>query len=133
MSASRMGVRRHHCVRFSLKRKFTEGPDKIEMSRLEISRSVIQRTLKFVPSVINCIIALPNGNSWDVSFAHAIALAQFWKEKERLRGNEVMNQFDIEALTDNSVRTVVIKMYNEMVAEQDIQTWLERYCIVKKR
>ncbi|KAJ8398696.1 hypothetical protein AAFF_G00418930 [Aldrovandia affinis] len=39
--------------------------------------------------------------------------------------------FEIERLTDDLVKVVILRMYNEMVDERDLVTWLARYCGVR--
>lgn len=127
-----MGERRYHCVRFSLKKKYTEGDLRMEMGRLEFSRCVLQRALKFEPKDLNCLIALPNGMSWDVSFCNEGVYRAFWTRYEEKKDLPALVMFNVEALSDNSVKTVVVRMLNESVTDCDIRTWLCRYCDVKR-
>ncbi|KAJ8355140.1 hypothetical protein AAFF_G00091400 [Aldrovandia affinis] len=66
---------------------------------------------------------------FDVSFKTARILAEFWtafeKEKDRF------GMFELERLTDDLVKVVILRMFNEMVDERDLVTWLARYCGVR--
>ncbi|KAJ8362406.1 hypothetical protein AAFF_G00375960 [Aldrovandia affinis] len=39
--------------------------------------------------------------------------------------------FELERLTDDLVKVVILRMFNEMVDERDLVTWLARYCGVR--
>lgn len=126
MSATRAGMRRHHSVRFT----FHERDGKLlEMSRLDFSRKLIQKTLNFTPDDLNCILTLPFNKGFDVSFRSAVLLEKFW-----IRFENVKPQFSalkVEKLTDNAMKTVIVRMFNEIVNADDICLWLGRYCTVK--
>ncbi|KAG5830187.1 hypothetical protein ANANG_G00307410, partial [Anguilla anguilla] len=126
MAAARVGARRHCCVRFSLRER--EGK-LIEMSRLDFSRKLLLGVLGYVPGDINCLMVLPMGKGFDVSFRTPGLLASFWNKLESVK--EKFEMFNIERLTDDAAKTVVIKMYNETVEVEDILTWLGRYCIIR--
>src|SRR4029434_8082934 len=126
MSAPRAGVRRHHSVRFL----FTEVEGTLlEMSRLDFSRKLLQKTLGFSPDSLNCIVALPQKKGFDVSFASALLLNSFWLKFEMAKDQFTM--FKVEKLTDNSQKIVFVRMFNETVTGEDIHVWLARYCTVK--
>ncbi|XP_066570713.1 uncharacterized protein LOC136759645 [Amia ocellicauda] len=55
MAQRTAGVRRHNAVRFSRE----AGGETAELTRLEFSRSVLQRGLGFAPSELNCVVKLP--------------------------------------------------------------------------
>ncbi|RXN36661.1 zinc finger CCHC domain-containing 3 [Labeo rohita] len=38
---------------------------------------------------------------------------------------------DVEKLTDNSLKVVIVRMFNETVSGEDIAVWLARYCSVR--
>lgn len=99
------------------------------MPRLDFSRKLIQQTLKFNASDINCIIALPQRRGFDVSFMTGAILRDFWQRFEEVK--EQFSIFRIEKLTDHASKMVIVKMFNETVNPEDIKLWLERYCTVK--
>uniref|UniRef100_A0A4W5K9Z0 CCHC-type domain-containing protein n=1 Tax=Hucho hucho TaxID=62062 RepID=A0A4W5K9Z0_9TELE len=39
--------------------------------------------------------------------------------------------FEVTKLTDNSIKTVIVRMYNETVQPEDVAVWLGRYCTVR--
>ncbi|KAL0150100.1 hypothetical protein M9458_054527 [Cirrhinus mrigala] len=39
--------------------------------------------------------------------------------------------FTVEKLTDNSLKVVIVRMFNETVSGEDIAVWLARYCSVR--
>lgn len=126
MSASHAGMRRHHSVRFTLREK--DGK-LLEMSRLDFSRKLIQKTLNFNADDLNCILTLPFNKGFDVSFRSAVLLREFWNRYENVKPQ--FSAFNVEKLTDNALKTVIVRMFNETVNADDICLWLGRYCTVK--
>ncbi len=126
MSAARAGMRRHHSVRFIFKEK--DGK-LLEMSRLDFSRKLIQKALRFKPDELNCILTLPFNKGFDVSFCSASVLREFWTRFENVKPQ--FSAFEVEKLTDNASKMVIVRMFNETVNVDDICLWLGRYCTVK--
>lgn len=126
MSASHAGMRRHHSVRFTLLEK--DGK-LLGMSRLDFSRKLIQKTLNFKADDLNCILTLPFNKGFDVSFRSAVLLREFWNRYENVKPQ--FSAFNVEKLTDNALKTVIVRMFNETVNADDICLWLGRYCTVK--
>ncbi|XP_014835305.1 PREDICTED: zinc finger CCHC domain-containing protein 3, partial [Poecilia mexicana] len=125
MAATHAGMRRHHSVRFL----FNEKGKLTGMSRLDFSRKLIQQALKFRPDDLNCILTLPFNKGYDVSFTNGDLLREFWTRYENVKTQ--FSVFDVEKLTDNSLKTVIVTMFNETVSAEDICMWLGRYCTVK--
>ncbi len=99
------------------------------MSRLDFSRRLIQKTLNFRPESINCIVTLPLNKGFDVSFCSAVVLREFWTRFENVKHQ--LSAFNVEKLTDNASKMVIVRMFNETVNADDICLWLGRYCTVK--
>jgi hypothetical protein len=127
MSAARAGVRRHHSVRFKFKAK--EDGTLPAMSRLDFSRKCIQQILGFKAVDINCLLTLPLNQGFDVSFVSASLLSTFWARFEMCKAN--FSMFTVEKLTDNSLKVVIVRMFNETVSGDDIAVWLARYCSIR--
>jgi hypothetical protein len=127
MSAARAGVRRHHSVRFNFKTK--EDGTLLTCSRLDFSRKYIQQTLGFKATDINCLLTLPQNRGFDVSFASTALLNTFWSRFETCKAN--FSMFTVEKLTDNSLKVVIVRMFNETVSGEDIVVWLARYCSIR--
>ena len=128
MAAARPGMRRHHSVRF----EFKNGGDgkRLEMSRLDFSRKILQKVLGFSPAELNCVLTLPAGQGFDVSFSSAVALNQFGSRLEACI-EQITGMFQVDRLSDNAMKVVIVRMFNETVSPDDITVWLNRYCTVK--
>ena len=126
MSANHAGMQRHHSVRFTFVEK--DGRQ-LALSRLDFSRNLIQKALNFSPEDLNCILTLPFNKGFDVSFRTPTAFREFWTKFETVKAQ--FFAFAVEKLTDNALKVVIVRMFNETVTAEDIHFWLGRYCTVK--
>lgn len=126
MSVNHTGMRRHHSVRFKFK---SLNGSLIQISRLDFSRKHIQGILKFKANDLNCILTLPFNKGFDVSFLSATTLKEFWTRYDTVK--DQFSAFEVERLNDDSIKTVIVRMFNETVNADDICIWLARYCTVR--
>lgn len=96
--------------------------------RFDFSRKMIQQALNFKPEDLYCILTLPFSKGFDVSFPTGTLLKEFWIRLENIKTQ--FSAFNIEKLTDNTLKTVVVRIFNETVNAEDICMWLRRYCAV---
>lgn len=82
MAAARVGGRRHCCVRFNLCQK--DGR-LLECSRLDFLRKFVNGVLGFSHVDVNCLITLPQGNGFDLSFNTVALLRAFWEKFEKVK------------------------------------------------
>lgn len=126
MAATRVGVRRHHCARFCLKES-----ESLEITRTDFSKRVLQKELGLKPGDVFCLINLPGGKGWDVSLMSSSVMEYFWRRYEEKRYEGLLREFNVERLSYTGVKTVFVKMFNELVEAEDVATWLARFCTVK--
>ena len=100
-----------------------------EMSPLDFSRRILRDLLGFVPAEINCLVVLPQGRGFEVSFKNSLLLNSFCQKYEKVA--DKLGMFTLDKLTDESIKTVIVRMYNETVEQSDIITWLSRFCEVR--
>ncbi|MBN3296261.1 ZCHC3 protein, partial [Amia calva] len=125
MAQRTAGVRRHNAVRFSRE----AGAETAALTRLEFSRSVLQRGLGFAPSELNCVVKLPGPRDvFEVSFKNPQVLESFWNLYRGKKDSMPLSDFVVDALTDREIKIITIQFYNEAVAEHNAEVWLRRHC-----
>ena len=104
--------------------------DNFSMNRHLFSRLVVQSALGFGISQLDAIFSLPGGKVFEIVFVNYPSLLQFWERWEKLKNQEPLNHFSVEALSEKGVVNVTLQMYCEVLKNEDIVTWLSRSCKV---
>lgn len=118
-------TRRHNAVRFTRTQQEETEPG---LTRLEFSRTILQRGMGFSPSDLNCLVKLPGLKEvFEVSFRNPQKLQEMWSFWGENKYLAPYKEFCVDALTDREMKVVTVQFFNEAVSDYDITTWLNRY------
>ncbi|XP_078477363.1 uncharacterized protein LOC144738246 [Lampetra planeri] len=120
-------AKRHNCVRVSFKE---DVPEEVTIDRPRFVRSVMVETLKVDPADLFCLIALPGGRAFDVSFKTSSLLQRFMTLFEEKAGERPLSLLKLQLLSELDTKVVTIFLYNEALPDHDVEVWLRQHCLV---
>ncbi|XP_078464120.1 uncharacterized protein LOC144728505 [Lampetra planeri] len=120
-------AKRHNCVRVSFKE---DVPEEVTIDRPRFVRSVMVETLKVDPADLFCLIALPGGRAFDVSFKTSNLLQRFMTLFEEKAGERPLSLLKLQLLSELDTKVVTIFLYNEVLPDHDVEVWLRQHCLV---
>lgn len=97
------------------------------MDRLQFSRQILQKQLGI--SQLDCLFAFPGKKIFEVIFT----TTQHYEsclEKFEKKSAPSFRKITISPLAERDLKTVHVMIFSERVRNQDVWTWMARYCEV---
>ena len=118
-------VSRRNTVRFDLL-------DELQMDRLTFSRVILQKELGTATCDIDYLFAFPGGKAFEVVFT---TISHYERCIERFKAKSTtvpaFKQISLTPLADDTAKTVHVLILSERVRNEDVWTWMSRYCDVQ--
>ena len=115
---------RRNAVRFDLL-------EDLQMDRLQFSRQILQKELGFSTNQLEYIFAYPGKKIFEVIFTTGQYLENCLdKFEQKKRSVPCFKNINITPLAERDLKTVHVIIYSEKVKNQDVWTWMTRYCEV---
>ena len=115
---------RRNAVRFNLL-------EDLEMDRLQFSRQILQKDLQFSTNELDYIFGFPGKKVYEVVFTtlqnFELCMLRF---EEKKRSAPSFKKITMIPLAERDVKTVNVVILSEKVRNQDVWTWLSRFCDV---
>ena len=115
---------RRNAVRFNLL-------EDLEMDRLQFSRQILQKDLQFSTNELDYVFAFPGKKIYEVVFTTVqnfdLCMQRF---DEKKRSAPSFKKITMIPLAERDVKTVHVIILSEKVRNQDVWTWLSRFCDV---
>nr|XP_032817817.1 zinc finger CCHC domain-containing protein 3-like [Petromyzon marinus] len=120
-------ARRHNCVRVEFKDNVEE---EVTLDRTTFVRTVMLGILRVEVADLYCLIALPGGRAFDVSFNSNLQLQNFLTRFEERAGEKPLTSMRTRLLSDLETKVVTVFLYNEALHDQDVEVWLRQHCVL---
>nr|XP_014348280.1 PREDICTED: zinc finger CCHC domain-containing protein 3 [Latimeria chalumnae] len=95
-----------------------------------VGKFLLINSLGFSAMHVYALIHLNGSRVFDISFRHSTHLETFWARYERVKTQQVWNDFTIHKISQHNVRTITILFNTEIVPEADSMFWLKRQTTV---
>ncbi|XP_064414011.1 uncharacterized protein LOC102351677 isoform X1 [Latimeria chalumnae] len=89
-----------------------------------VGKKLIIESLGFTSMQVYALIHIPGTRVFDLSFVHSVYLESFWRKYEKVKYQEIWQDFTPIRVSVHSKRLITILFNNEMVPENDIRYWL---------
>ncbi|XP_061412674.1 zinc finger CCHC domain-containing protein 3 [Lethenteron reissneri] len=120
-------AKRHNCVRVSFKE---DVPEEVTIDRLRFVQSVMIEILRVDPADLFCLIALPGGQVFDVSFKTSNLWQRFMTSFEEKAGKRPLSLLKLQLLSELDTNIVTVFLYNETLPDHDVEVWLRQHYLV---
>nr|XP_032837388.1 zinc finger CCHC domain-containing protein 3-like [Petromyzon marinus] len=104
--------------------------EEVTLDRTTFVRTGMLRMLRVEVADLSCLIALPGGRAFDVSFKSNLLLQNFLTHFEERAGEKPLTSMRTRLLSDLETKVVTVFLYNEALHDQDVEVWLRQHCVL---
>ena len=123
MASTQSQAVRRNAVRFDLM-------DDLQMDRLQFSRLILQKELGFATNQLEYIFAYPGKKIFEVIFTTFQLFESCLETFESKKSLPRFSKISMTPLAERDLKTVHVMIFSEKVKNQDVWTWMTRYCEV---
>uniref|UniRef100_A0A671XAU5 CCHC-type domain-containing protein n=1 Tax=Sparus aurata TaxID=8175 RepID=A0A671XAU5_SPAAU len=123
MASAPSHANRRNAVRFDLL-------EDLQMDRLQFSRQILQKELGISTNQLDYLFAFPGKKIFEVIFTTTQHYESCLEKFEKKKSAPSFRRITISPLADIDLKTVHVMIFSERVRNQDVWTWMARYCEV---